>query len=66
MATGIASHRSDLQRTISRVTTGIAVPIWLGLLVSDASGRALVIYLALVALAHRWFEQRLPPIRDHD
>jgi low temperature requirement protein LtrA len=61
VVTGVASHSSDLQRTISRVTTGIAVPLLLGLLASDVSGRTLVIYLALVVLAHLWFERRLAP-----
>jgi hypothetical protein len=61
VVTGVASHSSDLQRTISRVTTGIAVPLLLGLLASDVSGRTLVVYLALVALAHLWFERRFAP-----
>jgi low temperature requirement protein LtrA len=61
VVTGVASHSSDLQRTISRVTTGIAVPLLLGLFASDVSGRTLVIYLALVVLAHLWFERRLAP-----
>jgi low temperature requirement protein LtrA len=61
VATGVASHSSDLQRTISRVITGIAVPLLLGLLASDVSGRTLVAYLALVVLAHLWFERRFAP-----
>jgi low temperature requirement protein LtrA len=61
VAAGVASHSSDLQRTISRVTTGIAVPLLLGLLASDISGRTLVICLALVVLAHLWFERRFAP-----
>ena len=61
VVTGVASRSSDLQRTISRVTTGIAVPLLLGLLASDVSGRTLVVYLALVVLAHLWFERRFAP-----
>ena len=61
--TGVVSHSSDLQRTTSRITTGIAVPLLLGLLATDVSGRMLVLYLALVVLAHLYFEQRLPPVR---
>ena len=61
--TGVVSHSSDLQRTTSRITTGIAVPLLLGLLATDVSGRMLVVYLALVVLAHLYFEQRLPPVR---
>jgi low temperature requirement protein LtrA len=61
VAAGVASHSSDLPRTISRVTTGIAVPLLLGLLASDVSGRTLVICLALVVLAHLWFERRFAP-----
>jgi low temperature requirement protein LtrA len=61
VVTGVASHSSDLQRTISRITTGIAAPLLLGLLATDVSGRTLVAYLALTVLAHLWFERRLPP-----
>jgi low temperature requirement protein LtrA len=61
VVTGVASHSSDLQRTISRVITGIALPLLLGLLAIDISGRTLVVCLALVVLAHLWFEQRLAP-----
>jgi low temperature requirement protein LtrA len=63
VVTGVASRSSDLQRTISRVTTGIAVPLLLGLLASGVSGRTLVVCLALVVLAHLWFEWRLAPDR---
>jgi hypothetical protein len=63
VVTGVASHSSDLQRTISRVTTGIVVPLLLGLLATDVAGRTLVVYLALVVLAHLWFERRLAPAR---
>jgi hypothetical protein len=61
VVTGVASHSSDLQRTVSRVITGIAVPLLLGLLASGVSGRTLVICLALVVLAHLWFERRYAP-----
>jgi low temperature requirement protein LtrA len=63
VVTGVASHSSDLQRTISRVITGIVVPLLLGLLVTGVAGRTLVVYLALVVLAHLWFERRLAPIQ---
>ena len=62
VATGVASHSSDLQRTVSRVITGIAVPILLGVFGSGLSGRTLVICLAAVVLSHLWFEQRLAPV----
>ncbi|MEU1590737.1 low temperature requirement protein A [Micromonospora sp. NPDC005710] len=65
VVTGVASHSSDLPRTISRVTTGIAAPLLLGLLATAVSGRTLVVYLALIVLAHLWFERRLgPPLRS--
>ena len=60
----VVRHGSDLQRTISRVITGIVVPLLLGLLVTGVAGRTLVVYLALVVLAHLWFERRLAPIQD--
>jgi low temperature requirement protein LtrA len=63
--TGVVSHSSDRQRTISRVTTGIALPLLLGLLATDLSGRTLVASLALVVLAHLYFERRLPQIQGH-
>jgi low temperature requirement protein LtrA len=62
VVTGVASHSSDLQRTISRVITGIAAPLLLGLLATAVSGRMLVVYLAVIVLAHLWFERRLKPI----
>jgi low temperature requirement protein LtrA len=65
VVTGVASHSSDLQRTISRVITGIVVPLLLGLFAAGVAGRTLVVYLALVVLAHLWFEQRLAPIQPH-
>jgi low temperature requirement protein LtrA len=52
VVTGVASHSSDRLRTISRVTTGIAAPLLLGLLATTVSGRTLVVYLALIVLAH--------------
>jgi low temperature requirement protein LtrA len=63
VATGVASHSSDRQRTISRVITGIVVPLLLGALATGASGRTLVVSLALVVLAHLWFERRLAPVQ---
>jgi hypothetical protein len=59
--TGVASHSSDLPRTISRITTGIVVPLLLGLLATHVAGLTLVIYLVLLVLAHLWFERRLAP-----
>lgn len=56
--TGVASHSSDLERTVSRVVTGTAVPLLLGLLAPAIAGRTLVIWLAVVMLAHLWFERR--------
>jgi hypothetical protein len=61
VVTGVASHSSDLQRTISRIITGIAVPLLLGLLATAASGRTLAVGMALVVVAHLWFERRLTP-----
>jgi low temperature requirement protein LtrA len=61
VVTGVASHSSDLVRTISRVITGIVVPLLLGLFATGAGGRTLVIYVALVVLAHLWFEWRQAP-----
>jgi low temperature requirement protein LtrA len=63
VVTGVASHSSDLPRTISRVTTGIVVPLLLGLLATGVAGRTLVVCLALVVLAHLWFERRLAPVQ---
>ena len=64
VVTGVASHSSDRQRTISRVITGVAVPLLLGLFATGVSGRMLVVYLALVILAHLWFERRLAPVQS--
>jgi low temperature requirement protein LtrA len=63
VVTGVVSHSSDRQRTISRVITGIVVPLLLGVFGTNISGRNLVIYLALVILAHLWFERRLAPVQ---
>jgi low temperature requirement protein LtrA len=60
LVTGVASHSSDLQRTVSRIITGIAVPLLLGALATDLGGRTLVGCLALVVLAHLWFERKSP------
>ena len=62
--TGVASHSSDLQRTLSRIITGIAVPLLLGLFATNLAGRTLVACLALLVLAHLWFERRLAPVPD--
>jgi low temperature requirement protein LtrA len=61
VVTGVASHSSDPQRTISRVITGIVGPLLLGLLAAGVSARNLVVYLALVVLAHLWYESRSTP-----
>ncbi|RSM50856.1 low temperature requirement protein A [Amycolatopsis balhimycina DSM 5908] len=63
VVTGVASRSSDLQRTVSRIITGVAVPLLLGLLATNVSGRTLVVCMALVVVAHLWFERRLAPIR---
>ena len=42
---------------------GIAAPLLLGLLATAIGGRTLVVSLALIVLAHLWFERRLPPIQ---
>ena len=62
VATGVASRSSDLQRTISRIITGIVVPLLLGLLAAGVGGRTLVVCMASVVVAHLWFERRLAPI----
>ena len=63
VVTGVVSRSSDLPRTISRIITGIAVPVLLGLLGTELAGRTLVICLAVLVLAHLAFESRLPPVR---
>ena len=63
VVSGVVSRSSDLPRTISRIVTGITIPLLLGLLATSVSGRSLVVCMALVALAHLWFEQRLAPIQ---
>ncbi len=65
VVTGVASHSADLQRTVSRIITGIAIPLSLGLFATNVSGRTLVVSLAVVLLAHLWFERRLAPVPDH-
>ncbi|AGZ40686.1 low temperature requirement protein A [Actinoplanes friuliensis] len=65
VVTGVASHSSDRPRTISRITTGIVAPLLLGLLATAAAGRTLVACLALIVLAHLWFERRLAPLGPH-
>jgi low temperature requirement protein LtrA len=62
VVTGVVSHSSDLQRTISRVLTGIVLPLVLAGFVTGASGRTLVICLAAVVLAHLWYESRSPQV----
>lgn len=61
VVTGVVSHSSDLPRTTSRVITGIATPLLLGVLAVSMPGRTLVACLALLVLAHLWFEWRLAP-----
>ena len=61
VAAGVASHSSDRMRTISRIITGIVAPLLLGLFATTVSGRLLVIFLALIVLAHLGFERRLAP-----
>jgi low temperature requirement protein LtrA len=63
VVTGVASHSSDLQRTVSRVITGAVVPLLLGLFAAGLAGGALVGCLAVVILAHLWYERRLPPVQ---
>jgi hypothetical protein len=59
--TGVVSHSSDLPRTTSRVITGVAIPLLLGLFAVTVAGRTLVACLALLVMAHLWFEWRLAP-----
>ncbi len=65
VVTGVASRSSNPLRTVSRIITGIALPLLLGLLATDVSGRALVICMALVVVAHLSFERHLAPVRGH-
>jgi hypothetical protein len=60
--TGVASHSSDRLRTISRIVTGIAVPLLLGAFATGLGGRTLVVCLAVVVLAHLFYERRLAPV----
>jgi low temperature requirement protein LtrA len=62
VATGVVSHASDLQRTISRIVTGVLIPILLAVFAASVSGLVLVVCLAVVVLSHLWFERRLAPI----
>lgn len=62
VVTGVASHSSDLLQTVSRVITGIAVPLLLGLLATHVGGRTLVVGLALLVVTHLWFERRSTPV----
>jgi low temperature requirement protein LtrA len=66
VVTGVASRSSDVPRTISRVATGIALPVVLGLIAANVGARTLVVYLALVVLAHLGFEQRSAAHLEHD
>jgi low temperature requirement protein LtrA len=59
--TGIASHSADLQTTVARIITGIVIPLLLGLFGTHIAGRGLVVYLALVVLAHLFYERRTAP-----
>ena len=59
--TGVVSRSSDRQQTVSRVITGILLPLLLALLAPGISAHDLVIYLALIVLAHLWFERRSTP-----
>lgn len=62
VVTGVASHSSDRMRTISRIVTGIAAPLLLGVFAAGVAGRTLVVCLAVIVLAHLWFERRLAPV----
>jgi low temperature requirement protein LtrA len=61
VVTGVASRSSDLLRTSSRVVTGIAAPVLLGAFATGFSARNLATCLAVVVLAHLWFESRPLP-----
>ena len=62
LVASVASHGFHLAPATAWVTTGIAVPLLLGVFAADVGGRALVIYVALVVLAHLWFERRLAQV----
>ena len=62
VATGVVSHASDLQRTVSRIVTGVLTPILLAVFGAALSGLVLVVCLAVVVLSHLWFERRLAPV----
>ena len=63
LVASIASHGFHLAPVTAWVTTGIAVPLLLGVFAADVGGQALVIYVALVVLVHLWFERRLAQAR---
>lgn len=63
--TGVLSHASDLQQTVSRTTTGIIAPLLLGAFAAGSGARTLVIWLALIVLAHLFFEHRLGTPQAH-
>ena len=67
IATGtvVGSESRVLDDAAGVVMTGIVVPILLGLFAADVNGRYLVVLLALVILAHLWFEWRYAPDQDH-
>ena len=53
----VASRGFHLAPATAWVITGLAIPLLLGLLAADVGGGALVVYVALVVLAHLWFER---------
>jgi low temperature requirement protein LtrA len=57
----IVDAASETQFNIGLLVAGIAPFVLLGALATGVSGRTLVIYLALVVLAHLWFERRSAP-----
>jgi low temperature requirement protein LtrA len=59
----IVDAASETQFNLGLLVAGIASFVLLGALATGVSGRTLVIYLALVVLAHLWFERRLAPIQ---
>ena len=61
LVAAVASRGFHLAAAAVWVVTGIAVPLLLGWLAVDVDGRALVFYVALVVLAHLWFERRSAP-----
>lgn len=57
--TGVISRASDLLQTVSRTLTGILAPLVLGAFAVHTGARTLVIWRALIVLAHLFFERRL-------